>query len=68
MDPPNSLVTILQPVYNPFERVVDHLPVAVPKRVWTDHFGPGRFIYRLTLRDGKRVHIETGSYGHSRHS
>ena len=31
MDPRASLVTILQPVYHPFERVVDHLPVAVPK-------------------------------------
>jgi hypothetical protein len=68
MDPRASLVTIPQPVYHPFERVVDHLPVAVPKRVWTDHVGPGRFICRLTLRDGKLVHIETGSYGHSRHS
>jgi hypothetical protein len=35
---------------------------------WADNFGPGRFIDRLTLRDGKLVHIEAGSYGHSRHS
>jgi hypothetical protein len=59
MGPRTSLVTILQPVHNPFEHVVDYLPIAVPKCVWTDHFGPGRFIDRLALRDGKLVHIET---------
>ena len=55
---------VLQPVYAPFRRVVDHLLVAVPKRVWTDHFGPSRLVYRLTFRDGKLTHIETGGYGH----
>ena len=35
--------------------------------MWTDHFGPGRLICRLTFRDGKLVHIETGGSGHSRH-
>jgi Protein of unknown function (DUF2845) len=64
----DSVEVILQPVYDPFGRVVDHLPVAVPKRVWTDHFGSSRPVYRLTFRDGTLVHIETGGYGHSRHS
>jgi Protein of unknown function (DUF2845) len=55
---------ILKPVYDPFGRVVDHLPVAVPKSVWTYNFGPSRLIYLLTFREGKLVHIETGGYGH----
>jgi hypothetical protein len=64
MDPPTSLVTILQPVYNPFERVVDHLPMVVPKSVWASNIGPNRLIYLLTFREGTLVHIETGGYGH----
>jgi hypothetical protein len=38
--------------------------VAVPKSVWTYNFGPSRLIYRLTFREGKLTHIETGGYGH----
>jgi Protein of unknown function (DUF2845) len=60
----DTVEVILQPLYDPVGRVVDHLPVAVPKRVWTYNFGPSRLIYRLTFRDGKLVHIETGGYGH----
>ena len=60
----DSVEVILQPVYDVFGRVVDHLPVAIPKRVWTYNFGPSRLIYRLTFREGKLVHIETGGYGH----
>jgi hypothetical protein len=63
----DTVEIILQPVYDPFGRVVDHLPVAVPKSVWTDHVGSSRLIYFLTFRDGKLAHIETGGYGHSRH-
>jgi Protein of unknown function (DUF2845) len=63
----DTVDVILQLVYDPFGRVVDHLPVAVPKGAWTDHVGPSRLIYRLTFREGKLVHIETGGYGHSRH-
>jgi hypothetical protein len=59
---------ILQLVYDPFGRVVDYLPVAVPKCVWTDNFGPSRLLYFLTFREGKLAHIETGGYEHSRHS
>ena len=64
----DTVDVILQLVYGPFGRVVDHLPVAVPKGVWTDHVGPSRVVYLLTFREGKLVHIETGGYGHSRHS
>ena len=60
----DSVEVILQPVYDVFGRVVDHLPVAIPKRVWTYNFGPSRLIYRLTFREGKLTHIETGGYGH----
>jgi hypothetical protein len=64
----DTVEIILQPVYDPFGRVVDHLPVAVPKRVWTDHFGPSRLIYVLTCREGKLAHLKTGGDGHSRYS
>ena len=60
----DTVEIILQPVYDPFGRVVDHLPVAVPKSVWTYNFGSSRLIYFLTFRDGKLAHIETGGYGH----
>jgi Protein of unknown function (DUF2845) len=60
----DTVEIILQPVYDPFGHVVDHLPVAVPKSVWTYNFGPSRLIYLLTFREGKLVHIETGGYGH----
>jgi Protein of unknown function (DUF2845) len=60
----DSVDIILQPAYDVFGRVVDHLPVAVPKRVWTDHFGPSLLVYTLTFREGKFVHIETGGDGH----
>jgi hypothetical protein len=55
---------VLHPAYDPFGRVVNYLPVAVPKSVWTYNFGPSRLVYVLTFRDGKLVHIETGGYGH----
>jgi hypothetical protein len=60
----DTVEIILQPVYDPFGRVVDHLPVAVPKSMWTYNFGSSRLIYFLTFRDGKLAHIETGGYGH----
>jgi Protein of unknown function (DUF2845) len=60
----DTVEIILQPVYDPFGRVVDHLPVAVPKSMWTYNFGPSRLVYHLTFREGKLAHIETGGYGH----
>jgi hypothetical protein len=60
----DTVEVILQPVYGPFGRVVDYLPVAVPKSVWTYNFGSSRLVYHLTFREGKLAHIETGGYGH----
>jgi hypothetical protein len=60
----DTVEVILQPAYDPFGRVLGHLPVAVPKSVWTYNFGPNRLIYHLTFREGKLVHMETGGYGH----
>jgi hypothetical protein len=59
----DTVEIILQPVYDPVGRVVAHLPVAVPKSVWTYNFGSSRLIYFLTFRAGKLAHIETGGYG-----
>jgi hypothetical protein len=60
----DSVEIALKPAYDVFGRVVDHFPVAVPKSVWTYNFGSSRLVYRLTFREGKVVHIETGGYGH----
>jgi hypothetical protein len=60
----DTVEIVLKPVYDPQGRVAGHLPVGVPKQVWTYNFGPSRLVYRLTFRDGKLVHIETGGYGH----
>jgi hypothetical protein len=57
----DTVKIILQPVSDPFGHVGDHLPVAVPKSVWTYNFGSSRLIYRLTFCEGKLAHIETGS-------
>ncbi len=60
----DSVEIVLKPVYDVFGRAVDHLPLAVPKSVWTYNFGPSRLVYRLTFREGTLTHIETGGYGH----
>jgi hypothetical protein len=60
----DSLEVVLKPVYDPHGHVAGHLPVAVPKSVWTYNFGPTRLIYVLTFREGKLATIETGGYGH----
>jgi uncharacterized protein DUF2845 len=60
----DTVEIVLRPVYDVFGRVVDYFPVEVPKSVWTYNFGPSRLVYRLTFREGKVVHIETGGYGH----
>jgi hypothetical protein len=60
----DTVEILLQPVYGPFGRVVDYLPVAVPKSVWIYNFGSNRLVYYLTFREGKLAHIETGGYGH----
>jgi hypothetical protein len=60
----DSVEVVLQPVYDAQGRVAGHLPIAVPKSVWTYNFGPTRLIYVLIFREGKLVKIETGGYGH----
>jgi hypothetical protein len=58
-----TLEIILKPLHDRSGRVVDHLPVAVPKSVWPYNFGPTRLIYLLIFLEGKLVKIETGGYG-----
>jgi Protein of unknown function (DUF2845) len=60
----DGLEILLKPVYDRAGHVVDHLPVAVAKSVWTYNFGPSRLVYLLTFLEGKLVKIETGGYGH----
>jgi hypothetical protein len=63
----DTIDIVLQSACDLSRRVVDHLPVAVPKHVWTYNVGPSRLVYCLTFREGTLAHIETGGYGHSRH-
>jgi hypothetical protein len=60
----DSFEVILKPVHDRAGHATDHIPIAVPKSVWIYNFGPTRFIYLLTFREGKLVKIETGGYGH----
>jgi hypothetical protein len=48
----------------PRGRVAGHLPVGVPKQVWTYNFGSSRLMYLLTFLEGALVKIDTGGYGH----
>ena len=59
----DTLEIILKPVHDLSGHRVDHLPMAVPKSVWTYNFGPTRLVYLLTFLEGKLVKIETGGYG-----
>jgi hypothetical protein len=59
----DTLEIVLKPVHDPSGRRVDHLPMLVPKSVWTYNFGPTLLIYLLTFLEGKLVKIETGGYG-----
>jgi hypothetical protein len=60
----DAVGVILPPVYDSHEYVAGHIPITVPKQVWTYHFGPTRLIDMLTFLEGKLVKIETGGYGH----
>jgi hypothetical protein len=60
----DSVEIILKPVYHPNGQAAGHVPVAVPKSVWTYNFGSTRLIYVLTFIEDKLVKIETGGYGH----
>src|SRR6266545_973552 len=60
----DTVEIVLKPVYDPQGRVAGHLPVGVPKQVWTYNFGSTRLIYMLTFLEGTLVKIDTGGYGH----
>ncbi len=60
----DTIELVLKPVYDPQGRVAGHLPVGVPKQVWTYNFGSSRLMYILTFLDGALVKIDTGGYGH----
>ena len=60
----DTIELVLKPVYDPQGRVAGHLPVGVPKQVWTYNFGSSRLMYILTFVEGALVKIDTGGYGH----
>jgi hypothetical protein len=60
----DTMEIVLKPVYDPHGRVAGHVPVGVPKQVWTYNFGSSRLMYILTFLEGALVKIDTGSYGH----
>jgi Protein of unknown function (DUF2845) len=60
----DTIEIVLKPVYDPQGRVAGHLPVGVPKQVWTYNFGSSRLMYILTFIEGALVKIDTGGYGH----
>jgi hypothetical protein len=60
----DTVEIVLKPVYDPYGRVAGHLPVGVPKQVWTYNFGSSRLMYILTFLEGALVKIDTGGYGH----
>jgi hypothetical protein len=60
----DTIEIVLKPVYDPWGRVAGHLPVEVPKQVWTYNFGSSRLMYILTFLEGALVKIDTGGYGH----
>jgi hypothetical protein len=60
----DTVEIVLKPVYDPYGRVAGHLPVGVPKQVWTYNFGSSQLMYILTFLEGALVKIDTGGYGH----
>ena len=60
----DTIELVLKPVYSPRGSVAGHLPVGVPKQVWTYNFGSSRLMYILTFLEGALVKIDTGGYGH----
>jgi hypothetical protein len=60
----DTIEIVLKPVYDPQGRAAGHLPVGVPKQVWTYNFGSSRLMYILTFLEGTLVKIDTGGYGH----
>jgi Protein of unknown function (DUF2845) len=60
----DTVEIVLKPVYNPQGHVAGHVPVGVPKQVWTYNFGSSRLMYILTFLEGALVKIDTRGYGH----
>jgi hypothetical protein len=60
----DTLEVVLKPVYDAQGRVAGHVPVGVPKPVWTDNFGSSRLLSILTFLEGALVKIDSGGYGH----
>ena len=60
----DTVEIVLKPLYNPQGHVAGHLPVGVPKQVWTYSFGSSRLMYILTFLEGALVKIDTGGYGY----
>jgi hypothetical protein len=60
----DTLEVVLKPAYDPQGRVAGHVPVGVPKQVWTYNFGSSRLMYILTFLEGELVKIDTGGYGY----
>jgi Protein of unknown function (DUF2845) len=60
----DTVEIVLKPVYDPQGRIAWHVPVGVPKPVWTYNFGSSRLMYILTTLEGALVKIDTGGYGH----
>jgi hypothetical protein len=60
----DTIEIVLKPMYDLQGRVAGHLPVGVPKQVWTYNFGSSRLMYILTFLEGALVKIDTGGYGH----
>ena len=60
----DTIEVVLKPVYDPLGRAAGHVPVGVPKQVWTYNFGSSRLMYILTFLEGELVKIDTGGYGY----
>jgi hypothetical protein len=60
----DTIEIVLKPVYDPQGRVAGHVPVGVPKQLWTSNFGSSRLMYILTFLEGALVKIDTSGYGH----
>jgi hypothetical protein len=60
----DTIEVVLKPAYDPQGRVAGHVPVGVPKQVWTYNFGSSRLMYILTFLEGTLVKIDTGGYGY----
>jgi hypothetical protein len=54
---------IPQRAYDLTSQTYGYILVPVQQSIWTYNFGPTRFVYYLTLQEGKLIDIKTGDYG-----